>query len=88
VELAGRVDMTANIPGYENLCADTVITSPLGRTPAAVPERDAQASAIKLLPLGVPQVFVTGEHEDFVPLPAVDAYVTAAREAGDQVLRI
>ena len=31
--------MTANIPGYEALCRDTVITSLLGGTPAAVPDR-------------------------------------------------
>jgi acetyl esterase/lipase len=88
VDLAGPVDMTANIAGYEKLCADPVITSLLGGTPATVPDRYAQASAIKLLPLGIPQVFVTGGHEDFVPLPTVDAYVTAALAAGDQVRRI
>ena len=88
MDLAGPVDMTANIPGYEALCRDTVITSLLGGTPAAVPERYAQASAIKLLPLGIPQVLVLGSHEDFVPLPLVDAYVQAATQAGDQVRRI
>jgi acetyl esterase/lipase len=86
MNLAGPVDMTANIPGYEALCRDTVITSLLGGTPAAVP--DHQASAIKLLPLAIPQVLVLGSHEDFVPLPLVDAYVQAATQAGDQVRRI
>ena len=51
VNLAGPVDMTANISDYEALCRDRVITSLLGGGPAAVPERYAQASAIKLLPL-------------------------------------
>lgn len=88
MDLAGPVDMTANIPGYEALCRDTVITSLLGGTPAAVPEHYAQASAIKLLPLGIPQVLVLGSHEDFVPLPFVDSYVRAATEAGDPVRRI
>jgi acetyl esterase/lipase len=88
VDLAGPLDMTANIPGYEALCADTVITSMLGGTAATVPEHYAQASAIKLLPLGVPQVLVVGAHEDYVPLPVVDAYVAAATGAGDQVRRI
>ncbi len=88
MNLAGPVDMTANIQGYETLCRDTVITSLLGGTPAAVPDRYAQASAIKLLPLAIPQVIVLGSHEDFVPLPLVDAYVQAATEAGDQVRRI
>jgi acetyl esterase/lipase len=88
MDLAGPVDMTANIEGYEALCRDTVITSLLGGTPAAVPERYAQASAIKLLPLGIPQVLVLGSHEDFVPVPLVDAYVKAATGAGDHVRRI
>lgn len=88
VDLAGPVDMTANIPGYEALCRDAVITSLLGGTPAAVPDRYAHASAIKLLPLAVPQVLVVGSHEDFVPLPLVDAYVQTATQAGDQVRRI
>ena len=65
-----------------------VITSLLGGTPAAVPERYAQASAITLLPLGIPQVLVVGSHENFVPLPVVDAYVKAATTAGDHVRRI
>jgi len=85
VDLAGPVDMTANIQGYEALCRDTVITSMLGGTPAMVPERYRQASAISLLPIGIPQVLVVGTHEDFVPLPLVQAYAGAARRAGDSV---
>ena len=85
VDLAGPVDMSANVQGYEALCGDTVITSLLGGTPAQVPERYAQASAIKLLPLGVPQVLVLGTREEFVPLPFAEAYVRAARLAGDSI---
>ncbi len=85
VNLAGPVDMTANIAGYEGLCRDTVITSLLGGTPATVPERYAHSSPIKLLPTGIRQVIVVGEHEDFVPRPIVDAYVRAAEKAGDPV---
>jgi acetyl esterase/lipase len=85
IDLAGPVDMTANIQGYEALCRDTVITSMLGGTPATVPERYEQASAIRLLPLGVPQVLIEGTHEDFVPLPLMEAYAEAAGRAGDSV---
>ena len=85
IDLAGPVDMTANIRGYEALCRDTVITSMLGGTPAAVPERYEQASAIRLLPLGVPQVLVVGTHEEFVPLPLVEAYADSAGRTGDPV---
>ena len=85
VDLAGPVDLTANIEGYQGLCRDSVITGLMGGTPAEVPERYAQASAIKLLPLGIPQLFVIGDHEDFEPRPLAEAYVRAATNAGDSV---
>ena len=53
-----------------------------------MPERYAHASAIALLPLGIPHVLVVGAYEEFVPLPLVDAYVKAATDAGDPVRRI
>jgi hypothetical protein len=71
VDLAGPLDMSAHIAEYEGLCRDSVITSLLGGTPAAHPERYAQVSPIKLLPYGVPQVVVLGTYEDFVPMPLV-----------------
>lgn len=85
LNLAGPVDLTANISGYEGLCRDTVITTLLGGTPANVPERYAHASPIKLLPFGIPQVLIIGEHEDFVPRPVVEAYAKAAVAAGDSL---
>jgi acetyl esterase/lipase len=85
INLAGPLDLTANIPEYEGLCRDTVITTLLGGSPTAVAERYAQASPIKLLPLGIPQVLVIGEHEEFVPRPLVEAYAQAAARAGDPV---
>ena len=88
MDLAGPVDMTANIAGYEGLCRDAVVTSLLGGAPAAVPERYVHASAIRLLPLGLAQVLVVGAYEEFVPLPLIDAYVKAATDAGDPVRRI
>ena len=85
IDLAGPIDVTANIQGYEALCRDSVITTLLGGRPAAVPERYSDASAIKQLPLGIPQVIVIGEHEDFVPRPLAEAYSQAAAKAGDPV---
>jgi acetyl esterase/lipase len=85
LDLAGPVDLTANIAGYESLCRDTVITSLIGGTPAALPERYAHASPLKLLPLGVPQVLLMGEYEDFVPRAYAEAYVRAATQVGDRV---
>jgi acetyl esterase/lipase len=85
VDLAGPVDMSAHIAEYEQLCRDSVITSLLGGTPATRPERYAQASPIKLLPYGLPQVLVLGTYEEFVPMPLMRAYADAARAAGDSV---
>jgi acetyl esterase/lipase len=85
IDLAGPVDMTANIQGYQTLCRDSVITSLLGGTPATMPERYQHASAIRLLPFGVPQVLLAGSHEDFVPLPLMQEYADAAKRAGDSV---
>lgn len=85
VDLAGPLDLTAHIPEYQALCGDTVITSLLGGSPAAVPDRYAHASPIRLLPLGMPQVLVIGQYEDFVPRPLVEAYAQAARNVGDSV---
>jgi acetyl esterase/lipase len=62
-----------------------VITGLMGGSPQQVPERYAEASPIKLVPLGVPQVIVIGEHEEFVPRPLDEAYVNAAKSAGDSV---
>lgn len=85
LDLAGPVDLTANIGGYEELCHDTVITDLLGGTPATVPDRYKQASAINLLPLGIPQILLIGGYEEFVPHPIAEIYVRAARMAGDPV---
>ena len=85
LDLAGPLDLRENIAGYEALCRDTVITGLLGGTPAQVPERYAEASPMTLIPLGVPQVLVMGEHEDFVPRSLAEAYASAATAAGDRV---
>jgi acetyl esterase/lipase len=85
IDLAGPLDLSAHIAEYEGLCRDSVITSLMGGTPQTVAERYAQASPIKLVPLSIPQVLVIGDHEDFVPRPLVEAYASAAKQAGDSV---
>lgn len=85
VDLAGPLDLTANIDGYEALCRDRVITKLMGGPPSSVPDRYAEASPMKLLPFGVPQVVVLGEHEEFVPLRFARAYAEAGVRAGDRV---
>jgi acetyl esterase/lipase len=84
VNLAGPIDLAENIEHYETMCREAVITQLTGGTPATVPERYADAAPNRRLPLGVPQVLVWGEHEDFVPRPLARSHVAAARRAGDQ----
>jgi pimeloyl-ACP methyl ester carboxylesterase len=75
--------MTENISNMESRCRDTMVSTLLGGTPAAVPERYQEVSATALLPLRVPQVLIWGEHEEFVPLPLAERYVNKAAAAGD-----
>lgn len=64
INLAGTVDMTANIADMEEKCRGPVVTDMLGGVPAAVPARYREVSANTMLPLGVPQILIWGEHED------------------------
>ena len=56
-----------------------------GGTPAAVPDRWAQASPAELLPLGVRQILIVGDHDSVMPAASRDAYAAKARAAGDTV---
>ena len=84
INLAGTIDMTANIAHYEEMCRGPVVTDLMGGTPSAVPERYKEASANTMLPLRVPQILIWGDHEDFVPQPLAEQYVSAATRAGDR----
>jgi acetyl esterase/lipase len=83
INLAGTIDMTANIAHMEEKCRGPVVTDLLGGPPNAVPDRYQEASANTMLPLGVAQILIWGDQEDFVPQPLAEQYVGAARQAGD-----
>jgi len=57
----------------------------MGAGPDQAPDRYAAASPAALLPLGVRQLILHGVLDDVVPLALTDAYVAAARRAGDSV---
>ncbi len=84
INLAGTIDMTANIAHMEEMCRGPVVTNMLGGTPSAVPERYKEASANTMLPLRVPQILIWGDHEDFVPQPLAEQYISAATRSGDR----
>ena len=86
VNLAGVGDIEAFIPAQLVGCRDAaVVEALLGGSPATVPERYAQASAAKMLPLGVPQALIWGEHDSMTPSHFGHDYASSARKAGDQV---
>lgn len=84
INLAGTIDMSQNIAHMEAECRDAVVTGMLQGTLASVPERYRQVSANMMLPLGVPQILVWGEHENFVPRELAQQHVDAAVNSGDR----
>ncbi|ALN78350.1 prolyl oligopeptidase family protein [Lysobacter antibioticus] len=78
--------MEAFIPAQMTACRDpNIVRTLLGGEPAAVPERYAQASAMKMLPLAKRQILIWGQRDDMTPLWLGEAYADAARKAGDPV---
>jgi acetyl esterase/lipase len=85
VDLSGTPDMAGDVLGMSRVCGDTVVQAMVGGMPDVVPQQYAQVSAIRLLPLGVPQALVWGAHDDQVPLAVAERYTRIARLAGDRV---
>lgn len=81
--LAAITDLDTYRIGPADSCHASV--DPLmGGTPQTVARRYAQASPLRLLPLGVPQVFIQGARDPIVDPASVSRYIAAARKAGDQ----
>jgi dipeptidyl aminopeptidase/acylaminoacyl peptidase len=55
----------------------------MGGSLEAVPQRFAEASPMRRLPLRVPMAFVQGEEDDTVSADSVRRFVAAATAAGD-----
>ena len=55
----------------------------LGGKPDEVADHYAQASAIKMLPLGVPQILVWGQQDDIAPISLGETYTQTAKHSGD-----
>jgi acetyl esterase/lipase len=68
IDLAGTADMEAFIPIEQHGCHGAVVEEMLGGKPVDVPDRYAQASAIKMLPLGLSQVIIWGRGDDIAPI--------------------
>jgi acetyl esterase/lipase len=79
VDLDGPVDLKATIPLQQPICGRPVITDLMGGSPESQPARYHDGSPIELLPLGVPQVFFSGQ----MFATHVAPYEAAATRAGD-----
>jgi acetyl esterase/lipase len=85
VDLAGPPDLTAFYAPDTAACGSSVADL-LGGSPDRVPDRARQGSPSSFVPLGVPQVWLSGVDDHIVPSAAQLApYAEAARRAGDQV---
>ncbi len=82
IDLGGPGDLAKFIPMEEFVCTDKVVSKLLGG-PEVLSKSIHEASPIELLPLGVKQVLITGDHDTAVPPELGQQYVAAAKEAGD-----
>jgi acetyl esterase/lipase len=82
--LGGPGDL-ADFARYDaDICGTRVIERLLGGARQSVPDRYAQVSPIELLPLRARQLFIVGADDPVMPAGSRDAYVAAARKAGDR----
>ena len=82
VALAGIPDLAAF--AAPDGCGSAV-SGLLGGDPGEVVDRVQRASPIAMVPLGVTQALVIGEHDPIVPRSQADSFADAARQMGDQV---
>jgi acetyl esterase/lipase len=68
---------------WELKLSDTVVGDFLGGSPANEWDRYRAASPIEMVPLGVRQRVIHGDHDDVVPISISRGYVAAARKGGD-----
>lgn len=81
VSLAGIADL---VHAIENDVCEGALAVVMGGDNQTVPEHYQVGSPHALLPLGVPQTHIIGEH-DAAFMDTVKSYVTAAQKAGDEV---
>ena len=66
---------------------DGVVGKLIGGSPVEMPHRYAAVTPAQLVPLGVPQILVVGQHDDFWGWNA-PAYLEKARAAGERQIRL
>ena len=84
VPLAGPADLArfiVAVPRFESAVKQLLG----GGTDAEIARNMKEGSPAELLPLGVPQIFINGDHDPSVPIQVVQEYAAKARAAGDKV---
>lgn len=85
VNLAGEGDLRAFLPIQRIACGESVIEPLLGNSSTTFDERILHSSPIELLPTGVKQLVISGSEDRAVPVSLSEAYLQAAKKAGDNV---
>lgn len=85
VALAGIPDLAAAVQW--TICGDAP-TQLAGGAPTDLPERYRQISPAELLPLGIPQQHLVGNHDAIVPVGYLEAYVSQASRLDDVALQV
>lgn len=81
----GAIPDLAAFDALPRRACDDAVRQLLGGAPEHRPDRLRSASPAELLPLGVPQLLVTGALDPDVPPSFVDSYARRARGTGDDV---
>lgn len=61
------------------------VSALLDSAPSEHPERYAQHSPIRMLPIGVRQLIIHGDRDEYLPVEWTRKYVTYSRDAGDAI---
>jgi acetyl esterase/lipase len=84
VPLGGPGDMAEITQREKMICGATPSASGvMGGLPADAPDHYRDGSPLSLLPFGVKQVLIVGEKDGVMPVAVREAWITRAREAGD-----
>jgi len=86
ISLGGIADLRTFHEMENRACGAQRVPELVGGTPNEVPERYAQASPAELLPMGVPQLLLTGDSDPSVPVAHAAEYERLARARGDDVV--
>ena len=83
IDLAGPGNLRAFMQKQESVCGEKVVNHLLGDDPEKMTERLQQTSPYEMLPLGIKQILMTGDHDAAVDPEQGNAYVKSAKEKGD-----